>query len=606
MQPEDVGQLLQKFSGVTLKSYGGLGGLKTFSFRSLGSQHTATVIDGFTILNTQSGQLNLGQVQTSNLESVTLGEQTSIIRTPVSSLVMANELHLRTFEGMEFPNSFKVRASSAIGSFGQVDNYVSVHHGKGKVGWTAFGKYRQAQGDYPFTLRVGNFDYVGKQRNNQLQELYSGFSFFIRPSLLKQPIRLLYRNMFIDQGLPGAVVLYNSSNQQYLNTENHSLSLDWEDNWGFTNVRYYAQYHYNEQRYLDSSYLNNQGFLENNFYQTNAHLGWRFLRSKFGDLLHFYGGLEHSFSFLHFQDAAVQHPERQITFVSAGLKINEKKYTFDMRLGHQLVLDRNDAPLSAVWRSLFSPLLQFETTEKGRFRWKYGGTTSTTSRMPSFNELYYAQVGNQHLKPEKVQQFVLSNGLSSVKSRIQWNNSMQLYFNRIEDKILSIPTKNLFIWSIQNIGVVHASGIDVNQFILTKINALWSLEWTINYSYQRSINRTEDDPNFGSQIAYIPEHSGNLDLTVRRKDTGIRISSSYVGTRYSLNENNAANRMEPIFILDASIFQKISFKKDAEAKNEHKWNLQLQVKNIMNQNYTYVRNFVMPGRNILFTISYAL
>jgi hypothetical protein len=606
LQPEDLGQLLQKFSGISMKSYGGLGGLKTFSFRSLGSQHTATVLDGFLLQNSQSGQLNLGQIQTSNLESVSMGEPRKSLYTPVSALVMANEIYLHSFESLEYFNRQKVRVDIKVGSFGQTDNYLGYHFGKKKFAFTIHGKYRQAQGDYPYSMRIGNFNYVGKQTNNRLEELYSGVSFFFRPTEMKQAIRLMYRNSFIDQGLPGAVVLCNNSNKQYLNTENHSVSLDWNDSWGFTKVRYYSSYQYNKQRYLDSNYLNNLGYLKRVFYQNNATLGWRFNREKFGNLFNFYGGIEQNYSHLDLTDGTSVLPQRWTTSSSAGININEKKYTVDMRLSHQLVFEQKSAVVSLPARSLFSPYLQIQTLERGKYRWKAGFTTSTTSRLPSFNELYYAQVGNMNLKPERVQQFVLSNGFSQQGERWVWKNSISLYYNKIENKILSIPTKNLFVWSIQNIGEVHASGLDFNQTVIRNIQRYSSLELSANYSFQRSINRTENDPNFGAQIAYIPVHTANVDLTVRRSNTGIRFSSSFIGNRYSLNENIPSNLLHPIQILDASVFHSLTIRRRHVQKYTQKLNFQFQVKNIFNQNYTYVRSFIMPGRNYLISLSYAL
>jgi vitamin B12 transporter len=72
LQAEDVGQLLQKMEGVQVKSYGGLGGMKTISVRGIGGQHTQLIVDGFAITQDQSGQVNLGQIQTENVESVSM------------------------------------------------------------------------------------------------------------------------------------------------------------------------------------------------------------------------------------------------------------------------------------------------------------------------------------------------------------------------------------------------------------------------------------------------------------------------------------------------------------------------------------------------------
>ena len=45
----DITDALRRFSGVNVKDYGGAGGMKTVSVRSLGSQHTSVAYDGITI-----------------------------------------------------------------------------------------------------------------------------------------------------------------------------------------------------------------------------------------------------------------------------------------------------------------------------------------------------------------------------------------------------------------------------------------------------------------------------------------------------------------------------------------------------------------------------
>lgn len=601
LQPEDIGQLLQKFAGVSMKSYGGLGGMKTFSFRSLGSQHTAVVMDGFSIQNTQSGQLNLGQIHTSNIESVSLGKQSNHVRTPVSSLNMANEMGLSTFEGWTVFNKKQVRASIKAGSFGQSDNYLGYHFAKKKFGFTIHGKYRQAKGDYPFTMKVGDFEYQGVQSNNELQELYSGVSFFLRPNEMKQPVRIIYRNTFVDQELPGAVILYNNSKGQFLNTQKHNLAADWTHKWGFTNIRYYAVYQYDEQHYLDSNYFNSAGSLKRDFYQNSGQLGWRFERQKFGDLISFYGGIEQQYASLKFGGLTETLPQRYSTHNNLGFRINEKKYKLDMRIGYQLVAESKINGEVFKLRNLWAPMLNFETAERGKRRWKSGFSTSTTVRLPSFNELYYAQVGNQDLEPEKARQFSLFTGIARNHRSWFFASKLVTYYNQIENKILAIPTKNLFVWSIQNIDMVNALGVDAGQVIKNRINTKWNTEVQLNYSFQYSVDVTDkNSPTYGHQIAYIPYHTANVDWSLSRKKTNLRVSSSFIGGRYSLNENVSNNYLDPFVVLDAS------FSHGIEIKYKHKVNFQFQVKNIIGQNYTYIRSFVMPGRNLLISLNYEL
>ena len=56
-----VSDAVKHFAGVTVKDYGGVGGLKTVSVRSLGAQHTAVAYDGITLNDTQTGQIDLSR-----------------------------------------------------------------------------------------------------------------------------------------------------------------------------------------------------------------------------------------------------------------------------------------------------------------------------------------------------------------------------------------------------------------------------------------------------------------------------------------------------------------------------------------------------------------
>ena len=51
-----VADALRYFSGVQLKDYGGVGGIKTINVRSMGSQHTAVYYNGVQLGNAQNGQ----------------------------------------------------------------------------------------------------------------------------------------------------------------------------------------------------------------------------------------------------------------------------------------------------------------------------------------------------------------------------------------------------------------------------------------------------------------------------------------------------------------------------------------------------------------------
>ena len=55
LSSQSISDALRCFSGVYIKDYGGIGGLKTVDIRSLGSQHTAIFYNGIKIYNAYPG-----------------------------------------------------------------------------------------------------------------------------------------------------------------------------------------------------------------------------------------------------------------------------------------------------------------------------------------------------------------------------------------------------------------------------------------------------------------------------------------------------------------------------------------------------------------------
>jgi len=67
-----VSDAVKHFAGVTVKDYGGIGGLKTVSLRSLGAEHTAVGYDGITISDCQTGQIDIGRFSLDNVDRLSL------------------------------------------------------------------------------------------------------------------------------------------------------------------------------------------------------------------------------------------------------------------------------------------------------------------------------------------------------------------------------------------------------------------------------------------------------------------------------------------------------------------------------------------------------
>jgi outer membrane cobalamin receptor len=254
LQGEDVGQLMQKFAGVSIRSYGGLGGLKTISVRSLGSNHSSIVVDGFTLVNNQTGQINLGQLQTESLEGLQLiaGAQKNYL-VPTSAQVSGSSLLIETFEASFSEHQHQVRFSSKVGSFGQFDNYLSYKYGRQRMYFSVFGKYRLANGTYPYSFRNGTTVYSGERLNNFYQDAMGGANLGFKTKK-GGVFQLAYRKELVDQELPGAVILYSQNGYQTLKTINDRVQVSYLRHLNRWSVRAFSAYSAMSMVYTDSSY----------------------------------------------------------------------------------------------------------------------------------------------------------------------------------------------------------------------------------------------------------------------------------------------------------------------------------------------------------------
>lgn len=599
LQGEDVGQLMQKFAGVAIRSYGGLGGLKTISVRSLGSNHSSIVVDGFTLVNNQTGQINLGQLQTESLEALQLitGAQKNYL-VPSSAQVSGNSLLMETFEASFTEHKHQVRFSSKVGSFGQFDNYLSYKYGRERMFVSAFGKYRLADGTYPYSFRNGAAIYAGERLNNFYQDAMCGANLGLK-SKKGGIFQLAYRKELVDQELPGAVILYAQNGYQTLKTINDRVQASYLRHLNRWSVRAFSAFSTMSMVYTDSSYLNSAGFLQSEYTNSIGQFGIN-ARFRLKERLYLFAGLEEQLSMLVSNVQGIEHTKRAHSFGLIGFSYYHQNFTLTSQLSGQVVFEQNGQHHQAPFSKL-NPFIQVESKEIGK---KVKGQLTlfyrNSFRMPSFSELYYNSIGNAHLKPEKADQISVGTTLTIRNSNTQFVNRTNVYYNQVRDKIVAIPTKNLFVWSMQNVGKVAILGFEESAEWCYSFSKKWSSCLVLNYTFQHVSDITDrHSPTYQHQIAYIPKHTGNIDLSVKRKNTGLRISNFASSLRYSLNENISANRVDAYWLTDIAVFTKLPVR-------NHDIRLQFTVKNCLNTSYAIVRYYVMPGRSFLISLNYAL
>jgi len=115
-----VADAIRYFSGVQIKDYGGIGGLKTIDIRSMGTNHMGVFYDGIQLGNAQNGQIDLGKLSLDNIESITLynGQKSEIFQ-PAKDFGSSGSIYLRTrYPRFKAGKQHNLRGIVRTGSFG--------------------------------------------------------------------------------------------------------------------------------------------------------------------------------------------------------------------------------------------------------------------------------------------------------------------------------------------------------------------------------------------------------------------------------------------------------------------------------------------------------
>src|ERR1700761_2208719 len=122
----NVADAIRDFSGVIIKDYGGIGGLKTVSVRGLGANHTAVTYDGVQINDSETGQVDLSKLNLNNVQQIALyNGQPPNICLPARAFASASILSISTVKPkLNSLKPYQITAGIKSGSFGLVNPYV--------------------------------------------------------------------------------------------------------------------------------------------------------------------------------------------------------------------------------------------------------------------------------------------------------------------------------------------------------------------------------------------------------------------------------------------------------------------------------------------------
>ena len=182
LNSHSVSDALRYFSGVQIKDYGGIGGLKTVNIRSMGSQHVGVFYDGIQIGNAQNGTVDLGKFSLDNMELVSVynGQKSDIFQS-ARDFASASAVYMVTrrpvFESGR-RNRFNVKLKG--GSFDLINaSALWEHRISENLSSSANIEYLNTSGKYKFRYhKDGGYDTTEVRRNGDVRFLRAEAALF--------------------------------------------------------------------------------------------------------------------------------------------------------------------------------------------------------------------------------------------------------------------------------------------------------------------------------------------------------------------------------------------------------------------------------------------
>ena len=591
----NVADALRYLSGVQVRDYGGVGGLKTVSLRGLGAQHTGVSYDGVPVGDCQSGQVDLSRYATDNIASVvvTIG-QTDNIFCSARQLASAGTINIVTTQQTDATDPLRLTAQATAGSYGLVAPSVALStRVSGKTFVTTHAAYQRADGDYHFELRNGNRLISERRLNSDIESGRAEVNLVHTPDD-RQTLRLKTYFYASERGLPGSVVYDNTYAAGRLTDQNCFAQATYENRLSdLISVKGAAKANYVYNRTED---VLAGGPTEDTFRQRELYATATVLLQP-TPTLSLSAAQDYQHNHLSTSLVNCPYPTRNtwLSALSASWQTRRLGTTASMlytdihesvRTGTSAQNCRRLSPsLNIVWQP---------TDAQFRLR----ASVKDIFRSPTLNDLYYTLVGNTQLRPEKTLQTNI--GMTWFAERIARNTSMTLtldaWHGHVKDKIVAVP--QMFIWKMQNLGKASIDGLDATLSANTRPAEGWSIALTAAYTYMKAIDKTDPQGStYRHQIAYTPKNNLSTSLVVDTPWLEIAYNYLFTDTRYQSNYNSQANKMATINEHNISMSRAFSWRRQ-------QLRIQFDALNLGGKNHEIIRFYPMPGRNYRMTITY--
>ncbi len=588
----NVADAIRNFAGVNIKDYGGIGGLKTVSIRSLGASHTGVTIDGVAVANAQNGQVDLGRFGIDNIREISLYNiQAPEICQPAKNFAAASILALKTVGSTIGSKPYQLKATLRTGSFGLINPSLTWQQKINKLwSFSLYNNYQKANGSYKYKVNGDGSDTLATRKNGDIGSFETHVNLLWAKSDSNN-FSFRINNYQSKQGLPGAVVYYNPFTSQRAWTRDFFTHATYNKYFSskfqlLLNSKFSANYY----RYLDPDFLNKERKLDQNYHNQEIYNSAAFSYQ-----------LSNNFKFSYSTDLAVDmiktnlsgfsYPKRYSWYQAIAGRYQNKKMMLQASLLGIKINEYVKTGQAAAPKTVLSPTILFSYSpfeDNIILRASY----KDVFRNPTFNDLYFVRAGSRNLKPEYAEQYNV--GIAFNKNQNKFFNTVSIsldgYYNNVTDKIIASPNKDLGTITMQNLDEVNIIGVDAGIKTSVDLKAFRIL-FNSSYTYQYAVDASDPSSSvYLNQIPYTPKHTASSNVSLVFKKFDISYNHLFSSSRYYTGNNTPEYYVPGFSISDVSIVHRTLFLKSPIT-------LAAEFNNVFNKSYAFIRSFPMPGRS---------
>ncbi len=590
---------LQQSDAVFVKDYGFNSGSKTISLNATQSEHTLILLNGVRLNSRQNAQVDLSLYNLDNVSRIEISKGGSSAL--YGSEAIGGVINIITKDpNLNKPISLNLK--TCIGSYGLRSIYgkfsqnIDLNSSK-SISYSLSYSDERAKNNFEYMFNNGQIESRRERENSDFNSQSFNFDLTYTPEKVSS-LKLFANYSHFERGVPGIDLGYSTGSARQIDynlissiafsrklSEKLFLSSDFN-------------YNYALQKYFDPSTFNLSVKI-NSYYKLNSIATSHSLSYIPSEKFNIESGGEFSFN-----NIVSNETEKGELYQVALYSVS--KITVDLSKNSKVTFYpsvRYDFFSNIAERNVLTGKLgvNFQPLKKADFHVK--SSIGNNFSAPTFNELYWKDIGNKDLRPEKSVSF--DAGLYFKFTALGKNELELSYFNvNTTDRIVWTPVSGI-IWRPLNIGKVNSEGIDVSLKSAHNITNKLNFTFGINYTYGSALKKNEDfpgDPSLNKQLIYLPKEMikssflMNYYLTTSKilKFVSFNLFYSFNTRRYTNFENT---QFIPRFdVLDGNIgFGAKIVGVDTGIK--------FIVNNILNENYSVLPGYPMPVRNYRFELS---